>query len=260
MMKSIASRLPLAAALMALAWTLSGVLLPGQARAAEMRAGPGLVVVEMYTSQSCSSCPPADAYLGELARRKDVLALSMHVDYWNALGWRDPFSRPDVTARQKAYMHSLGTRFVSTPQAIVDGRTYAVGSDRGALPRLIEEAKNRKGPRVEPRITMPSHDRLAVTLPETALTGSATVWFVAFDDRHTANITGGENTGATVTYTNVVRDLRKVGTWDGKARVLQIDVSKDLGAGYGNCAILVQRAKTGSILGAAAVPMAMAGH
>ncbi len=259
MIKRMLSLRPLKAAIV-LVLALSGAAVSRDGAAAEGRAGRDLVVVEMFTSQSCSSCPPADALLGELARRKDVLALSMHVDYWNALGWRDPFSRADVTARQKDYMQTLGTRYVSTPQAIVQGRAYAVGSDRRALPRLIDQAKGGPGPRVLPRLATPGPGRMTVNLPDAALAGSATVWLIAFDDRHTARITGGENTGVTVTYTNVVRNLRKIGTWDGTARAIEVDVSKDLAAGYGNCAVLVQSGTTGPILGAVAVPMTPAGH
>lgn len=260
MMKSTSLHKSLIAAMAAFAVALSGAVPFSKADAAERRAGPGLVVVELYTSQSCNSCPPADAFLGELARRKDVLALSMHVDYWNGLGWRDHFSSPDITARQKDYMRSLGTRYVSTPQAIIQGRSYAVGSDRSGIPRLIEQAKGAAGPRVQPRITVGAGDRLTVNLPETKLPNAAAVWFVAFDDKHTVPITSGENSGATITYTNVVRDLRRVGTWDGRPKAFEIDVSEHRKSGFGNCAVLIQSRSTGPILGAASVPMAAAGH
>ena len=248
-------------AFIVLALMLSTLAVTGEARAAaQQRQGPGLVVVELYTSQSCSSCPPADKFLGELAKRKDVLALSMHVDYWNALGWRDPWSSADVTARQRRYARSLGTRYVSTPQAIIGGAAYAVGSDRGAVSRLIEKSRRAQRTRVQPRITMPTPGRLTVTLPGGKLAAPAMVWFVAFDDRHTARITGGENSGATITYTNVVRALRPVGTWTGKGRSFEIDISKDLQAGFGNCAILVQAASEGPILGAVSLPLSPRGH
>ncbi|MCH8917844.1 MAG: DUF1223 domain-containing protein [Proteobacteria bacterium] len=233
----------------------------GEARAAgDGRKGPGLVVVELYTSQSCSSCPPADKFLGELAKRKDILALSMHVDYWNVLGWRDPWSSADVTARQRRYMRSLGARYVSTPQAIIGGESYAVGSNRPAVFRLIEKARRAQRARVQPIVTMPVPGRLTVTLPDVKLAAPATVWFVAFDDRHTARITAGENTGATITYTNVVRALRPIGTWTGKARSFEIDISKEREAGFGNCAILVQAGGSGPILGAVSLPLLPAVH
>jgi hypothetical protein len=248
-------------AFIVLALTLSNFTISGEVRAAaDGRKGPGLVVVELFTSQSCSSCPPADKFLGELAKRKDVLALSMHVDYWNALGWRDPWSSADVTARQQRYSRSLGTRYVSTPQAIIQGESYAVGSDRGAVSRLIEKSQRAGRARVQPLVTMPAPGRLAVEMPDRKLAAPATLWFVAFDDRHTAGITGGENSGATITYTNVVRALRPIGTWIGKGRSFEVDISKERAAGFGNCAILVQAGGSGPILGAVSLPLSPRGH
>ena len=249
------------AAFIVLALTLSNFTVSGKARAAaDGRKGPGLVVVELYTSQSCSSCPPADKFLGDLAKRKDVLALSMHVDYWNALGWRDPWSSTDVTARQRRYARSLGARYVSTPQAVIQGESYTVGSDRGAVSRLIEKSRRAGHARVQPLVTMPAPGRLAVKLPDRKLAAPATLWFVAFDDRHTTRITGGENTGATITYTNVVRALRPIGTGTGKGRSFEVDISKDSAAGFGNCAILVQAGGSGPVLGAVSLPLSPRGH
>lgn len=235
---------------------LSFAALAGPAWAAmETRQGPGLVVVELFTSQSCSSCPPADKFLGELAKRKDVLALSMHVDYWNALGWRDSWSSPKVTARQRRYSRALGTRYVSTPQAIIQGRAYAVGSDRTAITRAIDNARRRASARVQPLVSMTGPDGLTVKLPEGSPGNEATVWLVVFDDGHTVNIGAGENSGATITYTNVVRELRPIGSWNGKAKTITVDISNEQAAGYGNCAILVQAKGSGTILGAISLPM-----
>lgn len=230
----------------------------GAAPAAETSSMPGPVVVEMFTSQSCSSCPPADQFLGKLAKREDVLALSMHVDYWNALGWRDPFSSPKVTARQRDYVRMMGARYVSTPQAVVHGRGYAVGSDRAAVLDLIERARRAAPKTFRPGLAVSGRGQLTISLPEGSPPRPATVWFIAFDDSHTARITGGENTGATITYSNVVRALKPIGTWTGKARSITVDISADRAAGYGNCAVLVQADGTGPVLGAAALPMA--GH
>ena len=99
------------------------------------------VVVELFTSQGCSSCPPADAYLAELAKRDDVIALSFHVDYWNYIGWKDPFSSPEAAARQRAYGRALQKRYVYTPQIVVDGRAEAVGSNRAVVSSLIKMAQ-----------------------------------------------------------------------------------------------------------------------
>src|SRR5215831_16018900 len=98
-------------------------------------AGP--VLVELFTSQGCSSCPPADQLLGELARRPDVVAIGFHVDYWDYIGWKDPYAGPWATKRQRSYAHSLGLHMVYTPQVVVDGGADAVGSDRAAIDRLI---------------------------------------------------------------------------------------------------------------------------
>src|SRR5690242_14224748 len=112
---------------------------------APAEAGAGSpVVVELFTSQGCSSCPPADAYLAELAARRDVLALSIHVDYWNYIGWTDPFASREATQRQKEYARNLGQKYVYTPEIVVDGAAHEVGSDREGCERLIAAAKARK--------------------------------------------------------------------------------------------------------------------
>src|SRR5689334_6685490 len=108
-------------------------------------AGP--VVVELFTSQGCSSCPPADAYLGELAKRTDVLALAFHVDYWNYIGWTDPFAAKWATQRQKDYGNSLAQRYVYTPEIVVGGAAHEVGSNRDAIERLIAAQRREDGPR-----------------------------------------------------------------------------------------------------------------
>lgn len=249
---------PLRAALAFLVMFSLPALAGGAKAAGEAPSAPGPVVVELFTSQSCSSCPPADAFLGELAGREDVLALSMHVDYWNALGWRDPWSSPKVTARQRDYVRAMGARYVSTPQAVVHGRGYAVGSDRRAVLDLIARARVAAPRTFRPGLGMPEDHLLSISLPEGKPPGPATVWLVAFDDRHTARITGGENSGATITYSNVVRALRPVGTWTGEARTFTVDISPERDGGYGNCAVIVQADGTGPVLGAAALPMA--GH
>src|SRR5271169_3687855 len=108
----------------------------------QAQAGQRPVVVELFTSEGCSSCPPADALLAELANRPDVLALSFHVDYWDRLGWKDPFSSPEATARQEDYARLLGINSVYTPQIVVDGRLETVGSDRSAVERALDAARH----------------------------------------------------------------------------------------------------------------------
>jgi len=164
------------------------------------------VLLELFTSQSCSSCPPADAYLGELAQRSDLLPLSFHVDYWNGLGWRDRLSSPQFTERQRAYAAVLRGN-VYTPQLVIDGRHDAVGSDRSAVERAISDSKQnpqtlelaieRQGANVALRFADPQR------LPE-----SAQLLLLMFDPVVTQAIGGGENSGRTVAYHNVVRSMR----------------------------------------------------
>lgn len=212
------------------------------------------VVAELFTSQGCSSCPPADAYLRDLAGRPDVLALSMHIDYWNNLGWPDPYSSPETTARQRAYVGTLGTSYVYTPQMVIDGRSQAVGSRRGIVARLISdaEAQAHGGPTVV--LKPDGADKVRVSIGAAPSRDPATVWLVAFDDNHTTRIGTGENSGRTLSYVNVVRRIAAVGAWSGTAKDIVVDVSSDLGQGYGNWAVLVQAREYGRILGAAALP------
>jgi hypothetical protein len=145
-------------------------LLTGLLAATALAVPPALaaerpVVVELFTSQGCSSCPPADALLSTLADRPDVLALAFHVDYWNRLGWTDPFSGPWATARQTAYAAQLGSDQVYTPQAVIDGRSDVVGSDREALEAAIATARTE--PTVPVALT-PSDSGLQVEADATA--------------------------------------------------------------------------------------------
>ena len=235
---------------------------PVAAGVAADTGGPGggrPLVVELFTSQGCSSCPPADAYLGELAGRDGVLALSMHVDYWNALGWKDPFSSPEVTARQRAYANTLGGRYVYTPQMVVGGRAHAVGSDRAKIERLIAEARQ-AAPR-GPDLAL-IHDpagRVVVRVGAAPAAGPARLWLVAFDDRHATPVPSGENTGRTLTNSNVVRALRPIGTWSGAAKEVSVDIAAEIAAGYGNCAVLLQL-DSGAILAAAAMRLPPGSH
>lgn len=217
-------------------------------------------VIEMFTSQGCYSCPPADAYLRELARRDDVLALSMHVDYWNNLGWTDPYSRPEITRRQRAYAGALGTSYVYTPQAVVSGHLQGVGSQRDTVGALIDRARGGAGGGPEVALTASGRNTLKASIGAAPFKGSATVWLVAFDDEHRTRIGAGENGGKTLVYANVVRDLRAVGRWSGKKTEITFDVADHVAEGYGNWAILVQARGSGPIVGVAALPRTALAH
>lgn len=220
-------------------------------------AGPaaagGKVVVELFTSQGCSSCPPADAYLADLARRDDVIALSFHVDYWNYIGWTDPFSSPAATARQRAYGHTLGRAYVYTPQMVVDGRAEAVGSDRGTVGSLIRMAAAAQKVGVEMALR-PDGTGARLRLPATA-GAAAEIWVVFFDDAHATEVAAGENRGATLRNAHVVRGFRQVGVWTGAALERTLDLRALGSAGRDGCVVLLQAANGGPILGAAVLAL-----
>lgn len=129
------------------------------------QAGGEKIVVEFFTSQGCSSCPPADAYLAELAKRDDVIALSFHVDYWNYIGWSDPFLSREATERQRAYGRTMGKSYVYTPQVVVDGRAETVGSNRHEVSNLINMAA--AAPKVPIAVDHRKDGTALLRLPET---------------------------------------------------------------------------------------------
>jgi hypothetical protein len=195
-------------------------------------AAPRPVVLELFTSESCSSCPPADALLMELATgRPDLLPLGFHVDYWNALGWKDRYASPAATARQRAYAAALGAG-VFTPQLVIDGRWQAVGSDHAAVQVAIRRA--RAEPPAGPGLaTTDANGR--VTVQAGAAAGAGDVLLIGFDSRHTTQVGAGENDGRSIDEANVVRSLTRIGAWSGRAR--SFDAARPAGQ---RVAVLVQ--------------------
>jgi hypothetical protein len=172
------------------------------------------VVVELFTSQGCSSCPPADAYLRELTKdRRDVLALAFHVTYWDRLGWKDPFSLPAATQRQDVYGHRFGDGSY-TPEIVVDGAASMVGSDRRDVGSAIENAK-RNGRTAAAVSVSKSGEQVSIQVG--AGNGSGKILLIGFDREHTTAVGRGENSGRTLTEANVVRSIRSVGQWSGAA-------------------------------------------
>jgi hypothetical protein len=200
------------------------------------------VVVELFTSQSCSSCPPADALLGELARRSDVVALGYHITYWDGPGWRDPFSNKSSTDRQRAYARFFGLGQVYTPQVVVDGTREMVGSDRKEVLAAIHDAR----PETIVAVTFAA-DRRSVAIG--AGDGQGNVILVRFAQKRTTKVTGGENARRTLQDANGVEMLASLGSWNGSALSFAIEPPAD-GEGI---AVLVQ-APDGQMLGAAALP------
>jgi hypothetical protein len=208
------------------------------------------VVVELFTSQGCSSCPPADAFLGELAQRKDVIALAYHVDYWDYIGWKDRYASPAWTNRQKGYASSLELRSLYTPQMVIDGRADAVGSDRSNVNYLIERAASL--PKLE--LTLDSTGgKYLLHLPEARFNKPATIWLAIYDPEQHTQVSRGENAGSTLSEYNIVRELRKVASWDGTATILDLSLEDVMGKGKA-CAVLVQGGDQGPILAALLVP------
>ena len=199
------------------------------------------VVVELFTSQGCSSCPPADAFLTDLARqRHDVLPLAFHVTYWDSLGWKDPYSLEAATARQREYAHDLGgDDGLYTPQMVVDGSAGFVGSERsqglsviaGSVRKTVAVSVAREGQTLLIKIG--------------AGTGKARVLLVGFDPRRETHVGRGENDGRTLVESNLVRSLTPVGAWSGRA----VELRQQPPAGE-SAAVLLQ-AGDGRILGAA---------
>lgn len=232
-----------------LAVAAAGSLVVGSGTATAADKAP--VVVELFTSQGCSSCPPADKFLGELSKRSDVISLTFNVDYWDYLGWRDTLGSARHTKRQKAYAANRGTRQVYTPQMVVNGHLDVVGSRRSQVSKTIARAGN-SGPRV-PMAISENKDEIIITVadsPTAALAKKATVWVMITSPKIDVPVERGENRGKKITYYNVVRQMVPAGMWDGKA--LRITLPKDgLGLqGKRGCVALLQLGTVGKVIGA----------
>ena len=248
----------------AAAFGVAGVLSTGQARA-QSEAEPGTpVVVELFTSQGCSACPPADELLHKLAARDDVIALALHVDYWDYIGWKDRFALPGHTRRQKGYAKAAGRRMtytarqrkyakvagrrmVYTPQMIINGVDHVVGNHPMDVSDLIALHEARSRPVALELET--AGGKTILTLRATGeVSGEIQVMLVDYDPEATVEITRGENAGRTISYANIVESWQELGVWDGSAefRTELPEVS--------SAAILVQKAGYGPMLAARNLP------
>lgn len=224
-------------------------------------AGPDgrLTVVELFTSQSCYSCPPAEAFLGELVSgRTDVLALEFHVDYWDELvygsagRWKDVFSSRANTERQLSYNKAIrGRPSVYTPQIVIDGREEAVGTRRSDVLSAIGRAGQDGGQRLDVSVEPDAAGGLVVSI-EGQVQEDAAVWLVRFQREATTRVLRGENHGKTLTNHNIVKELNRIADWDGRSTSVPV---RDLDLSPGDtCAILVQSHSLGPIIGAAICP------
>jgi hypothetical protein len=210
-------------------------------------------VIELFTSQGCSSCPPADQLLGELAADPSLVSVSVPVDYWDYLGWRDTLADPRNTARQKAYAHARGDGQVYTPQVVVNGALHALGSDKAAIELAIAASRKKGAMSLRPTLSL-DEGRLKVTVPDLVdAPAGAEVWLLGVLKAATITIGRGENKGRTITYHNVVRRWIKLGEWNGKANSWSIPVQTLKGANVDEAAVMVQSGtseKPKAILGA----------
>lgn len=217
---------------------------------ASSEAGERAAVVELFTSQGCNSCPPADAMLGQLAKRKDLIAFSLHVDYWDYLGWKDAFADHRHTERQQAYARGFGQRGVYTPQVVVAGRSQHMGSAKDGILATIEEDKARPELRLAVRLRR-LDDLLLVQIGAGAYQGDGTIWLFAYQQRATIEIKRGENAGRSMTYHNVVRGMRNLGMWRGQEMEIAVQMDDLFRDQRDGCAVVVQQGMLGPVLGAA---------
>ncbi|MBE9552890.1 MAG: DUF1223 domain-containing protein [Proteobacteria bacterium] len=220
----------------------------GAAGGALAEADTPPTVVELFTSQGCSSCPPADAFLAELAERDDVIAVAFHVNYWDYIGWKDPFATGWGTERQYGYAKVLGRGYPYTPQMVVNGKHDMVGSDRVQVANAMVASMQEANARI-PMTLRREADELVVTLPERKLEESLHVWLVRYSCAHETKVARGENRGTTMVNTHIARHMELLGSWSGEPA--DIRATLPLPGEEGGVAIWVQERNAGAILGAA---------
>lgn len=214
-------------------------------RADEALAGEARpkAVVELFTSQGCANCPPADALLQKMSADPSLVALTYSVDYWDYLGWKDTAARPEFTQRQRAYAEIRGDRAIYTPQVVVNGRVHAVGSDRGTIERRIGALGSEHHLLDVPVDFETTPEALVIRIgaaPGDRPRPPATVWLLHFEKTRTVQIGRGENSGRVVTYANVVRSMQAVGMWKGAPVKLELPRRETTRDPNGGCAVLVQ--------------------
>ena len=212
-------------------------------------AEPRPAVVELFTSEGCNSCPPAEAYIGELAGRGDVLALAFHVDYWDDLGWRDRFGLSQSVERQRSYARSLRLSSVYTPEVVIDGRADYVGSNRIGIGNALKE--KRAG---VPVILTVGNGEADVRLGSSEQAAGGDVVLVAYLRKAVSAIVRGENAGRTLDEYNIVRAVVPLGHWDGGAREFHAKLAA-LPQDATDVAVLVQSPGQGAVVGAATQPV-----
>lgn len=206
------------------------------------------VVVELFTSQGCPACPPAEDYMRDLAARDDVIALEFHIDYFDYTGWTDPFGRPDFTRRWREYARATGARYEYTPFMVIDGRLHQIGSRRDIAEERIRQMRQEE-PR-GPHLSLDMADgKVSVAVEGGAADGPYDILLATYENRTKTRITAGENKGRTAVNANVVRGFVRVGQWTGTP--VRVTAATGAMPGDAGCAVLLQRAGGGPILAAA---------
>ncbi|NND50723.1 MAG: DUF1223 domain-containing protein [Rhizobiales bacterium] len=213
------------------------------------------VVVELFTSQGCSSCPPADALMGKLAERDELIVLSLPVDYWDFLGWQDTLADPANSQRQRDYARNRGDSHVYTPQVVIGGLDHAVGSSLKQIEDKIAAAREEQEQHSVDIAVAEQGGTIIVNIegdqPDAA--EDATIWLVLYRSAIPVKIGRGENTGNTITYYNVVTEMTPIGMWHGTPARFELPKSELTRGESDGCAVLVQGRDTGPILAAAHV-------
>jgi hypothetical protein len=228
---------------------------------AEPRATEPRAVIELFTSQGCSSCPAADKLLSELQSDPSFIPLSLAIDYWDYLGWKDTLALPGHTGRQRAYSQMRGDREIYTPQAVINGVAQAIGSDRSQIESAVAQSYNAASAQnhntasplsVPVKVTV-ADQRVSVTVPSRGETAGGEIWLCPVTAQVSVGITRGENRGRTITYTNVVRRWIRLGTWRGKSETFTVPIDAIKFDGVDAVAVILQNGsltQPGPIIGA----------
>jgi len=226
--------------------TLTALAFLGAFGASMATAQDNKVIVELYTSQGCSSCPPADAFLQDLAGRTDVIALALHVDYWDYLGWKDGFGSPAYTARQHGYARAARAETVYTPQMVIGGVDHVIGSKAMEVMDRIAAQRTTPAP-VAINLARDGHTLQIQAVSNAGRIGDMIVQVVRYTPQKTVEITRGENAGKSINYVNIVTSWQAIGRWDGAgpfAMSTQID-------GHDPVVVIVQHDEYGPVVAAA---------
>ena len=215
--------------------------------AADERAS---VLIELFTSQGCSSCPPADSLLKDLSKKPNVVALAFHVDYWDYIGWKDSFAHPSFSKRQKTYARLASRTAVYTPQFMINGQTAIAGSEPRSLKKQISKASQKNQPVRITLTTVENQVQVELSSADTQKAFQADVLAVYFIPEARVTIERGENSGRIMNYSNIVTKIEKIGNWDGQSVVRKTISSKP----DQNIAVIVQLVGQGTVIAASKLP------